>query len=195
MDIGGAVIMMVNVDLDLLRRRCHADQGIDSRPIGTDGLGPPVDHDLRRVDVALMQGAAIGALAGSGFGRRKRIVPADIVPVIDMERQRDHVVALRELRQVGIRRRAGRTSLRREQLDHDLFAPAGKRRGRENRAEQRTDQKFPDGSGHDRYIGAGGRKFPIKRVHLSVKGCLPTETKTARPVAGGRPICRKSAVN
>jgi hypothetical protein len=83
-DIGRAILVMGDIDFDLLRRR-HRDQAGHDGPVRADGFGAPVDEDLRRIDLAFFHGAPTGALAGRGIGRRERIVPADIIPVVDME--------------------------------------------------------------------------------------------------------------
>jgi hypothetical protein len=53
----------------------------------------PADDQLRRVDHRGTRRAAIAILAIGKDGLRKRVFPAEVVPVIDMQRQGDDVVA------------------------------------------------------------------------------------------------------
>ena len=56
-----------------------------------------VDHHLRRVDVALLQGAGVDALPLGGLLAGEAVLPADVVPVVDVEGQRDDVGPPRQL--------------------------------------------------------------------------------------------------
>jgi hypothetical protein len=58
-------------------------------------------------------------LPRSGLAAGIRVFPAESVPVIDMEGQRQHIGTVRELGEQLIGRRTGRAALRGEKLDHD----------------------------------------------------------------------------
>ena len=107
---------------------------------------------------------AVLALALGRGRRRKRIFPADIVPVIDMEGERQHVAPHRKLAEKRIGRRTGAAALRGEEFDHDRilvghqFHRAGRRnRGRDecedsnrqNQASERVDREIH----HDDNVG------------------------------------------
>jgi hypothetical protein len=110
-----------------------SDQLLDLGPVRAHDIGAPVDHHLRRVDGAQAQRARIAALAPGEVGAGEGVLPADVVPVVDMEGKGDHVPALRQLAKERVGRRAGAAALRGEQLDHDRrggFGRAGvQRRG------------------------------------------------------------------
>jgi hypothetical protein len=95
--------------------------------LGADQVVLAANDHLRRVDRAFSRGAGIGALTFGERGVGEFVLPADVVPVIHMQSQRDHVVALCDLAQNAVGGRAGRTSLRGEQLDH--HRPVGMRHG------------------------------------------------------------------
>ena len=95
--------------------------------IRTGGLGQAMDHHLRRVDERPGEVARIGPLP-LGVGRiGKGILPADVIPVIHMERQGDDVAALGQLAKQRIGRRAGRAPLRRIEFDDRRAPVAGQR--------------------------------------------------------------------
>src|ERR1051325_3762112 len=81
-----------------------------------DHLARAVDHKLRRVD----RGAEEACIAAWALGRlrcRERVLPAELVPVIDVEAERDDIAAPRQLAEQSIGRRAGGAALRGEQFD------------------------------------------------------------------------------
>ena len=90
---------------------------LDLAAAGARPVHAAVDHHLGRVDVALGERAGVGALPLGGFPGREAVLPADVVPVVDVERQRHDVGPLRELAELGIGRGAGAAALRGEQLD------------------------------------------------------------------------------
>src|SRR5579864_8961238 len=103
----------MNVDVTGIlpnRRGCKVDphalqQRIDTATIRADSLGPPVNHELRRVDLA-SENFRIAPLPLGRGARGKRILPAESVPIIDMEREREDVRSLGELPEDRVRRRA-----------------------------------------------------------------------------------------
>ena len=69
-------------------------------------MGKAVDDHLRRIDLAVATGAGIGALAGAELGAGKGVLPAEVIPIIDGKRERDHIVAIHIAFEEGIGRRA-----------------------------------------------------------------------------------------
>ena len=125
----------------------------------------PTDHHLRRVDKRGARGMGVAVLA-RGEGRLgKGVGPADIVPVIDMQRQRDHVLAGRQFPDHRIGGRTGRTTLRGEKLHHHRPALRG------------------TGPGHQGKTQAGGQGR--KNAHGgSVSSVGWWATRSAPPVLG-----------
>ncbi len=91
----------------------------DGGPVGPGDMIYPADHHLRRIDHMCARHHRISLLAPGERGAGKDIGPADIIPVVNVERERDHVLARGKLVQERIRWGAGRTALRREKLDHN----------------------------------------------------------------------------
>jgi hypothetical protein len=75
------------------------------------------DH-LRRVDGVAAAGLGIGFLATGEFRVGELVGPADVVPVIDMQRQGDHAGFGGQFAQIFIGGRAGRAALRVVKLHH-----------------------------------------------------------------------------
>jgi hypothetical protein len=87
-------------------------------PPRSDDRTATVDHQRRGVD-AIAVAARVGLLTRAPRGARPRIDPAQAIPVVDVERQRDHVGAIaRQLAQHALGGRARAAALRREQLGH-----------------------------------------------------------------------------
>ena len=78
-----------------------------------------VDDHLRGVDVAGLQGALIGFLAIGGEFAAECIFPMEVVPICDMEGERDDVRVLRKLGEEFICGWAGGAALGGEELDDD----------------------------------------------------------------------------
>src|SRR6056297_1214126 len=95
-----------------------ADQVRQLHRMRSDHIVLTVDDHLRRVDHLPAAGARIGLLPRGEGPLGKDILPPDVVPVVHVQGQRDHVVPFTQLRQDFIRRRTGGTALRGEQLDH-----------------------------------------------------------------------------
>src|SRR5712672_177827 len=93
-----------------------AEQRLDRAAFAAGVVADALDHHLRRVDVALLQHPRVGALALGGGARGERILPADIVPVVDVIGQRHDVGTLGQAAEIGIRWRAGTAALRREEF-------------------------------------------------------------------------------
>src|SRR3546814_6511791 len=72
----------------LFRSGRLGDRAGDLAAVAADGVVAAVDHHLRRVDVAQAKAVDIVALAFGVLRLGKGILPADVVPVIDVERQR-----------------------------------------------------------------------------------------------------------
>jgi len=77
-----------------------------------------LDDHLRGVDVAHAELGSVGALALGVIGAGEAVLPADVIPVIDVDRQRQQVVALGQLTEEGVGRWARRAALRGIELDH-----------------------------------------------------------------------------
>src|SRR5580704_16267710 len=81
--------------------------------------GSAIDHHLRGIG-SVAETATVVVLALGCLSQRKRVLPAQPVPISDVKRERQHVVAaVRHLVQVGVGRRTGRAALRGEQLNDD----------------------------------------------------------------------------
>jgi hypothetical protein len=96
------------------------------------------------------------------------VLPAEIVPVIDGERERHQIRPLGEFRQHSIRGWTGGTALAREELHH----PEG--RGEEGRGEERLRQE--SGKGEEPKLGAKGHgllntKGRSRETHVALNGC------------------------
>src|SRR5258708_297303 len=65
-----------------------ADRVPDAGAIATDDMHRSVDDDLRRVDLAIAAHLRIGFLARREARIRQRVLPAEIVPVIDRHAHR-----------------------------------------------------------------------------------------------------------
>ncbi len=72
-----------------------------------------VDHHLGRVDAIVAALSCVIALALAVGGGGKRVAPADVIPIVDVERQADDVLLAHELAHEGVGRRTGRAALAR----------------------------------------------------------------------------------
>ena len=89
--------------------------------VGAVDVDQAVHDGLRRVDGAVAAGVRVGALALAELRARQRILPAEIVPIVDRQRQRDDVVALGQTCPARASAcRAGGAALAGEQLDDGL---------------------------------------------------------------------------
>ncbi len=82
-------------------------------------MGLTVDAHLRCVDIPFAETGTIAPLPLDIFPRAEWILPADIVPVINVKLEREHIRTLCQLAEKRLRRRAGRTALTGEQFDDD----------------------------------------------------------------------------
>ena len=94
------------------------------------------DH-LRCVDHCAVRRARITALTGRMGRIGKFVGPAEIVPVVHMQRQRDHILALGNLAQNFIGWRTAGTALRREQLNHNILRAGLKAQAHGNSSRER----------------------------------------------------------
>ncbi len=92
----------------LLHRRIQVDGVMDFFSARSEHLGRSVDHDLRRVDRTDAEVLGVRALPLGVSGRRERVLPTDVVPVIHRQRQRDDVLPVG----VGLEQRIGRRAVR-----------------------------------------------------------------------------------
>ncbi len=143
-----------------------ADQPFDRAALRADALRRPVHHHLRREDEALVEALLVGALARRGPGPRKRVGPADVVPIVDVEGEGQKPRPLAELAQIGIGRRTGIAALGREELDHDgrpLFRPGRRRDNRKHGKEKAQSQR------HTAHPASSARVRQVKHHHSGVK--------------------------
>src|SRR2546430_17313255 len=77
-----------------------------------------VDDNLRRVNLALAAHIGIGLLPRGEARIRQGIFPAQIIPVINRQAERDDRWILGQLTDDLVRRRAGRASFRGEKFHH-----------------------------------------------------------------------------
>jgi hypothetical protein len=100
-----------------------ADRIEERRTVAADGLVVAGDDGLRRVhEVGAQPAERVGLLARRERGRRKRIAPAEPVPVVHVLAERDdrhagNGLLLDERPEQAIGRRAAAAPFRREQLD------------------------------------------------------------------------------
>ena len=106
--------------------------------VAADKLFVPVDHQLRRVDAAAVKdGVGVVHLALAEGRRRKRIAPAEMIPIVHVFAERNDVSARHRLRghearQYFVGGRTARTAFRRKELDEDRNGRA-RSLGRETR--------------------------------------------------------------
>ena len=96
------------------RHRHHAigfpgslDRAFNAGTIAADHMRRTVDDHLRRVNVAIAARPRIGFLARAETGIGQRILPAEVIPIIDRHAQRDHVGIFREFANDLVGRRTG----------------------------------------------------------------------------------------
>ncbi len=121
-------------------RAGRLDGFLDPRAIRTDAWLGAVDDHLRGIDLPVAARLRVGLLARREGRMGERVLPPEIIPVIDRERQRDDVGLARE---IGQDRIGGRT-----------------------RGAALTGEQFEDGPGRLRQSGPNeegrGRKRPRK---------------------------------
>ena len=89
-------------------------------------------------------GSDLAVLAPGRLGAGERVFPAEPVPVIDMEGQRQHFRSARQPGEQRIGRRTGRTALGGEQLDHDRAFPRLYRRDAERETKRNAERACLD---------------------------------------------------
>src|SRR5947207_7904062 len=114
------------------RRRRLAQCRQHRLALRADHLARAIDDELRRVG-GCAEEARIAALTLGRLRCRERALPAELVPVIDVEAERDDIAAPRQLAEQRIGRRAGGAALRSEELDDRR---PGFRRGRRGNHER-----------------------------------------------------------
>src|SRR5207248_3100143 len=103
------------------RRRCLGAlyRSSHRRPVAAYIVVGSVDDHLWRIDIVIVALASIVALSLRVSRIGKRVAPAEVIPIIDVERNRDHAFRALKLFHESVRRRTGRTALAREELDHN----------------------------------------------------------------------------
>jgi len=105
--------------------RLH-DHVFDRSPVAAKDVHAAVDDDLRRINLAVAAHVGIGALPRRMRRIGERILPAEIIPVIDRQAERDDAGFDRKLAQQLVRRGTGRAALAGEQFQKRMgFAGAG----------------------------------------------------------------------
>src|SRR6185437_15006864 len=75
----------------------------DPDPVAAHEALMSVDNGLGSKDRGQTQSASVAALTGRGRGQRECIAPPQIVPVVHMERESEHVGPAGQLAQILIR--------------------------------------------------------------------------------------------
>ncbi len=153
----------------------------------------PADNELRRVDRPRPYGAGIGLLPVGETRVGETVGPADVVPVVDVQRQRNHLRVSGQGREVFVRRRAGRTALRGEEFHHDLGARFGRGGAGEKQAADGADQLS-----HLRFPGplippAGYRKAGATPPIKVLRGCRTAAAVPSPPRHPARNALREGA--
>ncbi len=108
-----------------LRALVHMGERIgDGGTAGAVDMGAPVDDRLRRIDRTGAESAHIGILALGVLLAAQRVLPAEIIPVVDVIGQCDDVLPGHEVGEKLVGRRAGTAALVGEELDHAQRAVA-----------------------------------------------------------------------
>ena len=92
---------------------------LDIGTVRADCLPPAVDDYLRRVDGSKIEKCSVTVLALGRLVAGKRILPAESIPVIDVELQCQNIGTARELGKERVGRRTGRATLGGEELDQN----------------------------------------------------------------------------
>src|SRR5579875_1452423 len=103
-----------------LQRRCRdllsfglANGEFRFAAVGPDEALRTVHHHLRCVDEVFWKPCSVGSLSFCRGGEGERVAPTEVVPICNVERKREDVVAprSREIREQGVGRRTGRATL------------------------------------------------------------------------------------
>jgi hypothetical protein len=102
---------------------------------------PAVDDHLRGIDPVASDRAGVGVLACGPFGLGEGILPAEPIPVVDGENEREDVGPVPYRSDIGHRRRAVRSALALEEFDDRRMHRVGRervlRQGRKRREAKR----------------------------------------------------------
>jgi hypothetical protein len=139
---GDGVVRRLHGDGDAELVGFGGDRRLDGALVGAHDMLAAVDHRLRRVDVAVAARHGVVALALGIVVAGQRVLPAQPVPDVDVERQGEDVVARGVLGQQRIGRRAGRTALAGEQLDDGLRAGVSRQGAHQNGASDDEGGRF-----------------------------------------------------
>src|SRR5947209_4431521 len=96
-----------------------AQRALDFGAVRANGLPLAIDDDLRGIDGGEPEELGITTLALGRSRAGERVLPAEPVPVVDMERECQHLRTARELGQQRIGRRTRGATLGGEELDND----------------------------------------------------------------------------
>ena len=103
------------------QRRCalarRRDCLLDRRLVAAQHRCDAIDHDLRGVDLAVAACVGISALTIGVAVQRQRVLPAQIIPIVDGQAQRDQRRIARQLAEQLVGGRTGRAALAGEQFD------------------------------------------------------------------------------
>jgi hypothetical protein len=118
------------------------------------GIALAVNDDLRGIDLTRAHGLRIGLLAQRVLAVGQRVLPPDIVPVVDVERDGDKILALLQVGPDLVGGRAGRAALAREELGEDRLwrrrrRRCGRMKGARRECRAGAQEKMQVGLQHD----------------------------------------------
>jgi hypothetical protein len=119
----------------------EVERMLDIGTIRADRLPTTVDDNLGRVDGGKIEKCCITVLALGRLAAGKRILPAEPIPVVDMERQCQHIGTAREFGQQRVGRRTGRATLGGKKLDQNrpFTRPGGRDANRQAERKEKCE--------------------------------------------------------
>ena len=121
---------------------------LDCVPVAAECVQATIHDDLRGIHFMIAAHPRIGPLPRRVARIRKRILPTEIVPIIDGQAKRDDVRICREFAEQLVGGRARRTALAREQFeDSARLRGGGQRHARDGDSQGRIDEPGTQHSG------------------------------------------------
>src|ERR1700733_13963161 len=135
-----------------------------------DDVALAIDHQLRRIDRAQVQRVGVLLLPCQRFRQLEAILPAQAVPVVDVEGQRNDAVLAGELADLRLGGWTGVAAFRGVELDH---RGAGLRRGDARGQQQREAAAKPQAgpSRQGRFEHGGFEDNTVDALSLSLWPC------------------------
>lgn len=81
------------IDWDLRATRCFVYRSDGTIPVAADEFGPSVNYHLRRIRPCESERLGVGILPITECRLRKRVLPSEIVPIVDMLTKNDYLGA------------------------------------------------------------------------------------------------------